>query len=273
MTLTMGDVDVVAAFSRNQRGRGLSGKTIRRRNVSLHQFARWIEPSDLFQAGGDDIEDWLITFRSATTRKAYRADLMAFYTWAVRRDLATTNPVLRTDPIKAPKGLPRPVPPALIPTVLLTAEHDVRIMCALAAMAGLRCSEIAALDRADIDLTSEPKTLAVRLGKGNKDRIVPLHPDLALILRGLPAGRVVHVNGQTVGVKIAAHLRSLGIDATAHQLRHTFGSELARMAVGNLVLVASLMGHESTETTKQYIGWAGGPAADAVKGMYPKAAA
>lgn len=263
--------DHVAAFRQYERVRGLSRKTIERRDVSLRQFAMSITPMPLLEATDALIDDWLGTHRSAATRRAYRSDLMAFYTWASKRDLCA-NPVLRTDPIRVPNTLPRPVPASYLPAILAAAQPDVRLMIALAAYAGLRCAEIASLDVSDIDLTSAAPTLAVRCGKGSKDRIVPIHPHLAILLQGLRPGSVLNVSAQTVGHKIALHLRSLGIEATAHKLRHTFGTELARATDGNVVLVASLMGHGDVSTSMRYIGWAGGPGADAVAAMYPPAA-
>lgn len=264
-------VDQVAAFRQYQRVRGLSRKTIDRRDVSLRQFAASIAPMPLLKANGDLIDEWLGTHRSPATRRAYRSDLMAFYTWAAKRDLCV-NPVLKTDPIRVPKTLPRPVPATYLHAILDAATPDVRLMIALAAYAGLRCAEIAAIDANDVDLTKESPMLAVRCGKGNKDRLVPIHPDLAAMLHGLRPGPLVSVSAQSVGHKVARHLRSLGIEATAHKLRHTFGTELARATHGNIVLVASLMGHEDISTSMGYVGWAQGQGSDAVAAMYPPAA-
>lgn len=267
----MESIEYGPAFRKYQLVRGLSPKTVRRRSVSIRQFAGSIAPISLLEATGELIDDWLGTFPSAATRRAYRSDLMAFYSWAAKRDLCV-NPVLKTDSIRVPKPLPRPVPPSYLAVVLSSAPPDVRLMIALAAYAGLRVAEIAALERADIDLTSEAPTLAVRAGKGNKDRIVPIHPDLVAFLRAAKPGRLVRVSSSTVSLKIAVHLRSLGIEATAHKLRHTFGTELARSTEGNVILIARLMGHEDVSTSMRYIGWAGGPGADAVAAMYPPAA-
>lgn len=271
-SVNMGANDEVGAFRRYQQVRALSPRTIRRRGVTLRQFAAWIAPLPLIEASGDLIDEWLGTFTSPATKRAYRSDLMAFYTWAAKRDMCA-NPVLRTDSVRVPKPLPRPVPAAFLEAVLATATPDVRMMIALAAYAGLRRAEIAALDAGDVDLVSEAPTLAVRAGKGNKDRIVPIHPDLAAMLRRAPKhGPIVGVTEGTVGQKIAAHLRSLGIEATAHKLRHTFGTELARATEGNVILIATLMGHADISTSMGYIGWAGGPSAVAVESMYPRAA-
>lgn len=262
----------IIAFRRYQKVRALSPRTIRRRGVSLKQFAAWIAPLPLITATSDLVDEWLGTFVSPATRRAYRSDLMAFYAWAAKREMCA-NPVLRTDSIRVPKGLPRPVPASHLDAILRTAEPDVRLMIALAAYAGLRRAEIAALDAGDIDLTSEAPTLAVRAGKGNKDRVVPIHPELARLLRGTPkTGPVVGVTAGTVGHKVAAHLRSLGIEATAHKLRATFGTELARATEGNVILIARLLGHADISTSMTYVGWAGGPGAEAIGAMYPQAA-
>lgn len=261
------------AFRRYQQIRGLSPNTIRRREVSLRQFSAYITPMPLLEASGDLIDEWLGTFRSPVTRRAYRADMAAFYAWAARRGLCA-NPVLNTDPIRVPKPLPRPVPASYLPVILATAAPDTRLMIALAAYAGLRVAEVAALDNSDLDLIGESPMLAVRCGKGAKDRTVPIHPDLARLLRErrTKTGPLFAVSALTVGQKISTHLRSLGIEATAHRLRHSFGTELARTARGNVILIASLMGHSDPATSMQYIGWAGGPGARAITRMYPPAA-
>lgn len=265
--------DHVAAFRQYQHVRNLSPKTIMRRDVALRQFAAHIAPLTLIEATGDLIDEWLGTFRSPATRRAYRSDLQAFYSWCAKRDICA-NAVLKTDSIRVPKPLPHPVPPAYLPLILATATPDVRLMIGLAAFAGLRVAEVAALDAGDLDLVSLSPTLAVRCGKGAKDRVVPLHPHLVNLLkeRQSKTGPVVNASARTVGEKVAAHLRSLGVEATAHKLRHSFGTELARSTEGNVILIASLMGHEDVSTSMRYIGWSGGPGAAAVAAMYPKAA-
>jgi integrase len=54
---------------------------------------------------------------------------------------------------------------------------------------------------------------------------------------------------------IGAQLERCGIHATPHQLRHTFGTEFARHSNGNLIALAAVMGHETTNTTMGYVGW------------------
>lgn len=264
--------ELVGRFAAWQRGRGFSDKTITRRTISIGRFRAHMHPRLLEAATGVDVEDWLGQLRSPATRRAYRADLNSFYRWANRRHLLAGNPIDDTDSIRVPRSLPRPVAAALLPAILAAAAMDLRQMIALAAYAGLRVSEIANIERGDLQLGGDDPVVIVRQGKGQKDRVVPAHPELVRILgdRTKP-GRLFTVSAATVGDQIARHLRDLGINATAHKLRHTFGTEAVRAANGNIVLAAYLMGHESIDTTMRYNGWAGGPGSEVIRKMYPAA--
>lgn len=48
--------------------------------------------------------------------------------------------------------------------------------------AGLRASEAIAITPADLTLESDQSTMPVRLGKGAKDRVLPIHPELREVL-------------------------------------------------------------------------------------------
>lgn len=265
--------ELLTHFGAWQRQRGFSAHTVRRRRASLSSFARWMAPGHIAAATAMDVEEWLGSFGSTRTRHAYRSDLTVFFRWAQRRHLLAADPTGDTDPIRVPKSLPRPVPPEMVAHLVATApEPWVGTAIALAAYAGLRRSEVAALTFADLSLHSRPPMLAVRNGKGGKDRLVPLHPLLVARLGGRGDGRVIDRSSDVIGKRVAEHLRASGVDASMHQLRHTFGTELARVTGGNLILTGALMGHESPDTTKGYVGWAGGDAGAAVVAMFDDAA-
>jgi integrase len=261
---------VIDRFSNYQTMRGMSPLTVRRRRMTLEAFARFVEPATLGDVDLSHIEEWLSTKPAVRTRHAYRSDLRVFYDWAVKRNMLTANPAVLVDSIKVPKALPRPIG-AEVQAALLVGTLRARRAVALGLYAGLRCAEIAALDAGDVDFAG--KVLIVRDGKGGKDRVLPLHPKLAHLLRGLPgSGRVFTHGGKSVESAAISRLITrqfdrCGIDATPHQLRHTFGTELARRAKGNLVAMAALMGHGSTETTKGYVGWSA-DMADVVAAMF-----
>lgn len=266
--------DLIGAFLSHQRGRNFSPKTIRRRKSSLHRFALHVAPLAIGAVTPELVEDFVHRFRSPATRHAYRADIVAFYAWALKRGLATRNPGAETDSIRSPKTLPRPISARELDYILAMAVNpDLRLWLALAAYAGLRVSEIANLCREDVTTHGTAPVLIVRGGKGGKDRAVPLHPSLGkLIATVRRAGPLFTADADTIGRMGSTHMRGCGIDATMHMLRHTFGTEAARMSGGNIVLVGHLMGHSSPETTMGYIGWAGGESAAVVASMYSEIA-
>lgn len=255
---------MIDQFSDYQRARGFSPNTVARRRTAVEGFRKFMQPAGLEDATAMDVEEWLLTKPTAKTRHAYRSDLRQFYEWARRRVGWTVNPVTDTDPIKVPKSLPRPIGPEVY-VALNTGRMRVRRMVALGMYAGLRCAEIAALEAGDIWLHQEPPVLVVRHGKGGKDRVVGVNPELIPYLKGIPKSGPLfpgqrgrgHVSAGSVSALLSRHLRRCGIEATPHQLRHTFGTEMARQARGNLVAVAAAMGHETTQTTMGYVGWSG----------------
>ncbi len=267
--MATGHGETIGHFGDYQRARGFSTATIRRRTLTLTQFLRFLAPGSLFDATDSDVQEFLLMRASARTRHAYRSDLRTFYTWACRRNLTASDPTILIDPIRVPKTLPRPVPATMVRDLVRHAPtSELQLAVALAAYAGLRIAEIAALDGADIDW--QHQVLFVRAGKGNKDRAVPMHPMLAQHLRphAGKSGRVFQNKKDTIGRSVAKYLRDSGVDATAHKLRATFATELAEAARGNVVMVQRLMGHESPTTTMAYVGWGGGEAAGVVSTMY-----
>ena len=270
---------IIEQFSAHQRYRHLSRATIRRRSDCLHLFERFLSPTPLLNARPADIEDFLATRRAARTKHGYRSDLRVFYAWLTQKELIAKSPAAAIASIKVPKSLPRPIPIDDALAALTFGSRRVRSMVALAFFAGLRCKEISDLHSEDVWSHLPQPVLVVRNGKGAKDRTVPMHPELVSLLSGLPAsGRVFEGRGggamhrDSVSKAIRRHLSGAGIPGTAHQLRHSFGTELARVTGGNLVMVASFMGHESTNTTMGYVKLAAIGGAEAVGAMYGAAA-
>lgn len=207
-----------------------------------------------------DLEEFLAAKPAVRTRHAYRSDLRTFYAWAINRGLLTTDPAAGLGSIKVPKGLPRPLGDEAR-TLLFHGDRVTRQMVALGLFAGLRCAEIAALCGEDVWTHGAEGTIVVRDGKGGKDRSIPMSSELRDVLGKVPGsgplfpgknGRRTVTPG-TVSARIRRHLARAGIDATPHQLRHTFGTAVARRSGGDVVLTAAWMGHGSTETTMGYI--------------------
>lgn len=251
---------MVVQFLESMTARGLSGATIKRRRLTLSMFSRQ-HPLD--SATADDIERWLLAFDEPATRRAYLGDLRAFYRWALRRSVLATDPTLVLDTPKVPDGTPRPLSRRDLMRAINAASDRVRRRVLLAAYAGLRVSEIAALHADDIDL--EHGTLTVRNGKGGKDRVVPLAPVLADELAGT-TGRVCDCRtADGVSSSITALFERLEINRRPHDLRATFATEVA--ATSDLMLASRLLGHKSIQTTMTYVA-VRPPGAEAVAGLY-----
>jgi integrase/recombinase XerD len=270
---------VIELFAQHQLFRGFSLRTVQRRTTTLRQFQRFLEPATLGDATARHVEQFLSAKPAARTRHAYRSDLRVFYHWAVDRGLVTADPAAKVESIKVPKGLPRPIDTAAAAATLRWGSLRTRRMVGLALFAGLRCCEIAALHAEDVWVHADSPVVVVRNGKGGRDRVVPIHPELGLLLADLsPAGPLFPgragetVRPASVSSTISRHLHLSGLNATPHQLRHTFGTELARVSGGDMVFTAELMGHASMNTTMGYVRLATGGGADIVGQMYSEVA-
>jgi integrase len=126
-----------------------------------------------------------------------------------------------------------------------------RLAIMLAAYAGLRRAEIAALHADQIG----DRMLTI-VGKGSKTRRVPIHPLLEEPLRQLKERggyAFPNVNGDPIqpdamGRRIA---RALPDKWTAHSLRHYYAGHVYR-ASHDIRSVQKLLGHASISTTEIY---------------------
>lgn len=236
--------------------RGLAPLTISGAVGRLWCFARGIDPKPLGEAETADVESFLdARTLSARTRYGWISRLHCFYEWAQIEGHVTADPTLRVVRPRVRKKLPRPAATADIYVAMQMADARMRCWLALMAYQGLRCQEVAGIEREDVLDTADPPMLFVRCGKGGKERMEPLHPDVAMLLRALPmprVGRLWPSSPKYVSMRTNAFLRSLDIDATAHQLRHWFGTTTYRQC-RDIRLVQALMGHDSIQTTWQYI--------------------
>lgn len=128
-------------------------------------------------------------------------------------------------------------------------------MLLLAALAGLRRSEIAKVHTQDIRRDAFGAGMLRVRGKGDKEREIPIHPALMVLLDRLEPGCWAfpgqidgHVSPDWVGTVIR---RRLGGGWTAHTLRHSFASR-AYAVERDLRAVQELLGHSKPETTAIY---------------------
>lgn len=257
-----------AAYMRRQ---GLSPGTIRMRRYELDSWDRWIG-ARWRQATFRDVEAWIESrIRLGPTAQGSAAShLRAFYRWARREGLAAIDPCADVVTAKRPQHLPRPAPPAVVSAAVGLGQTRTERICALMAYGGLRCCEVARLRWEDVDVA---RGMMLVRGKGDRDRPVPIAPPLAPILAG-GEGRIGPVIAQVEGVRpltaqrigslVGRHLRRLGSDCTAHQLRHYAGTHVLERADGNLLVVRDFLGHSHLATTEIYAQLSPGAVVDAV---------
>lgn len=207
-------------------------------------------PNGLPIALTDELRDWIFQDRyQAKTRAMYRSAIISFFAWGVREGIVDYDPAARLPRARQPTKLPRPCTHAQLAAILASAPEPVRTWALIAAYAGCRCHEIAQLRRADIS----PEWLYIQ-GKGNRERIVPTHPELWAAVESLPPGLIA--GGRTAN-RVSARARYafrevVGVDTTMHRLRDWYGT-YGYAATSDLRAVQQLMGHSSPRTTAGYI--------------------
>jgi integrase/recombinase XerC len=242
------------------RRRGQAEASIEKRLRSVRRLGAHLAPVAVLDADADAIETFLDTLPlKPKSRYTYISHLHCFYAWAIDAGHTDIDPTVRIVRPRFPAGQPRPISDEDLRVALDLAGPVERVVLTAAAYAGMRCCEIARLARDDIGTGPEPHIRAQ--GKGDKVRHIPLHPELyaALQVYGIPRNGPIlrRPDGRPMPAWKVSHtanryLHSIGIDATAHQLRHWFASKTYRSTGHNLLLVSKLLGHSSVVTTQIY---------------------
>lgn len=252
-----------------------------RRDVEL--FAEW-----LLETGDDaapdrvtkeDVRTYLALLhdRGATSRTIARriAALRRYFGWAMRHDLASIDPTEAMHTPKAKGRLPRPLDEQTVTTLVTSENPDApawlraRDRAALEILygSGLRVSEVCSLELQS--MSSDKTTLRV-MGKGSKERIVPLSvPATAAITRWLTlrsevanetSGNALLLSsrGKPVGRRDVARLLDEACERAGivggthpHALRHSFATHLMDNGADTRS-IQELLGHSDAATTQRY---------------------
>lgn len=242
-----------------QRAARRSERTVTERTTVIRRF--------LTESGANprtatpmDIARWISGHENwgPSTVATYFSYLQSWHKWLVLLDHRTDNPMLKLAAPAAPERSPRPVSDdGLLRLLELSGVHRrTRVMILLAALAGLRVSEIAKFRGEDID-----GDRIYIIGKGGKRAWVPLHPLLAAAAATMPRrGYWFPGNSRRPGKPILSKvvseiigqaMRRANVAGTPHSLRHWYGTSL--LAAGaDLRTVQELMRHSSVQTTQIY---------------------
>lgn len=193
---------------------------------------------------------------SPNTRRAYRGSLRAFYKWAVaaKSSGVTYSPAHELPPVKAKAGRPKPTPEAGYKWALRIADKRVGLAIRMGGTLGMRRGEIAKARREDLVEDLAGWSLRV-VGKGDKERFIPVPDSLAAAILARPPGYLFpsshggHLTPHHLGKLIS---RELPEGYTTHSLRHRAGTRSYR-AKKDIRATQELLGHAKLDTTMIYV--------------------
>jgi len=196
----------------------------------------------------------------------------SFYRYLIREGLADNNPAQAVQAPKGEKRLPATLDVDQMNGLLDGTQQETmigsrdRAMMELFYSSGLRLAELAGLDLRDVDFGAQ---LVHVLGKGNKQRIVPVGTQAINALKNWLITReqlgffeqsamFITKQGNRLGVRsIQKRLSYWGKEqgisdkVHPHRLRHAFASHMLE-ASGDLRAVQELLGHADISTTQIY---------------------
>lgn len=240
------------------RAQSLSQRTIDER-VSVTSRLMRAAGRDLPDLRSEDIASWLGSLDvSASTRATYYGHLRAAFVWARSVGLVERSPMDSVPKSRRPRSVPRPIESSQLDALLRACNRRrTRMMVLLALFAGLRVHEIAKVRGEDVNL--DAGTLFVD-GKGGVRAMIPLHERISEAVvrdqfptRGywFPARDGGHMLPASVSQVVGRTMRRAGIDGTAHQLRHWYGTALLDAGT-DVRVVQELMRHLSIQSTTIY---------------------
>lgn len=227
----------------------------------------------------DDIVSYVYYMRSrglsARSVNVFLAASVSFFDYLCRFHGLAKNPAAMVDKVKEPMRLPKVIEQSVFdeffsffsnPSEMAYMKHSFYVSICLMYYAGLRASEVLTLSWINI----KDRHMSI-IGKGNKERIVPICNELQLVLdewydRQIgfigekPAFVICNEDGSAVSGSFFRRmvknvLMSCGCPyklAHPHALRHSFATKMAAMGL-SLLSLQKILGHSSLNTTQVYV--------------------
>lgn len=261
--------------------KGMTAKNYRTIVRHMERLLEYLETESIRKINETVIREYLAVSSNnkVWSPKTYRTHLQSFRTylkWCVNRGIINKNPTDRIEKPKLPHRLPRCLTKSEVQTVFEYAiqynwlykferTRNIAILYTFL-YTGMRLNELLHLRLIDINIDSQE--IYIDKGKGGKDRIVPIHPQLSGILRGFIQERNrrgkeskwfftgIHSDKRLYEKNIHEVCRKIsiksGIKFTPHMLRHTF-ARLSCDADMNLFKLKEILGHSNVSTTQIYL--------------------
>lgn len=260
---------------------GLAENTLSAYRRDLTAFARWLHGQhrkDIDAAETADIQEWFVschaTSKAATANRRLAA-LKRYYLWALRQGRIGADPCLTLKAAKQGARFPKTLSEDQV-DALLQAPDDAtprglrdRAMLETLYATGLRVSELVDLNVLDANLNEG--VVRVNMGKGGKDRLVPLGQEAAhWIQRYMTEARPQLLGARRcdalfVTARAAPMTRQsfwlivrkyalqadIHVPLSPHVVRHAFATHLLNHGA-DLRVVQMLLGHSDISTTQIY---------------------
>ncbi len=258
--------------------RGLSKNTINAYQRDMQKFHDVCNKSPI-KSGADEISILLLHMhkmgQSSRSQSRMLSSLRGFYNWAQEEKYITQNPILlfenprqnRTIPVVLSEKEVQKILDA-IPMNDRFSTRD-RVIVELLYACGLRVSEACELK---LSLLRIAEGYIIVTGKGNKQRLVPIHKEAVKFLElymqherpntkpktnesdtVFLSNRGGSLTRQSIFMKLKRFATVAGIKKTIspHTMRHSFATHLIERGA-DLRVVQQLLGHESITTTEIY---------------------
>lgn len=252
----------------------------------LNQLVRFLEEQEIGQVRSwDQVDkDMIINYILFLKEREYADSTIArkvaatksFFHFLVTEELIEDDPTATLDSPKVKKQLPKAITSEDVERLLAEpakqsspkALRD-KAMLELMYATGMRASELVELDIDDVNLPSSSVRV---IGKGDKERIVPIHDravraietylrkgrvqllkdpnEKALFLN--PRGERLTRQGLWLIVKDYVEQAGLDPNVTPHTLRHSFATHMLESKEATLVDVQQFLGHANISTTQIY---------------------
>jgi integrase/recombinase XerD len=261
---------------------GLSQHTLDSYRFDLQKFYQWSvdnDQGDIDAADTRQLREFLAwcdqQHVSRKSKARYVSTLRKYYGFLVIELLRSDDPTHQLESVVTARSLPKGLSEKEVEQLLAAPDTTTALglrdqaMIELLYACGLRISELISLDRTSVNLNQGVVRI---IGKGNKERLVPLG-DFAIArletyintaraeLLGSHRSDVIFVSKrgqqmtrQTFWYRIKHYARLCGIPAShisPHTLRHAFATHLLNHGA-DLRSVQMLLGHQNLSTTQIY---------------------
>jgi integrase/recombinase XerD len=261
---------------------GLSQNTLAAYRNDLASLAQWLDSqhTELKNAQQGELQGFLAHRfeQGSKNRSAARllSSMRRFYAWLQRERRIEVDPVALIEAPKPEQPLPRSLSETQVEALLLAPDTSQplglrdRAMLEILYATGLRVSELVGLQFSQVSI--DPGVVRV-MGKGNKERLVPLgeeaidwlqnymaHGRADLMARHPPCNTLFVTNRgsgmsrQAFWYLLKRYALQAGINPellSPHTLRHAFATHLLNHGA-DLRVVQMLLGHSDISTTQIY---------------------